>query len=48
VENAKALMLRAGKWDLDPFGLSFHVGSQQTTTRAYEVAISKVAMLFTT
>ncbi len=27
--------------------LSFHVGSQQTTTRAYEVAIAKVAMLFT-
>ena len=32
---------------LDPYGLSFHVGSQQTTTRAYEVAIGKVAMLFT-
>ena len=32
---------------LDPYGLSFHVGSQQTTTRAYEIAIAKVAMLFT-
>jgi len=47
VENAKALMLRAGAMGLDPYGLSFHVGSQQTTTRAYEVAIAKVAMLFT-
>ena len=47
VERAKELMLRAGSMGLDPYGLSFHVGSQQTTTRAYEVAIGKVAMLFT-
>ena len=47
VDNAKHLMLRAGEMGLDPYGLSFHVGSQQTTTRAYEVAIGKVAMLFT-
>src|SRR5277367_1724590 len=47
VENAKTLMLRAGELGLDPYGLSFHVGSQQTTTRAYEVAIARVAMLFT-
>jgi ornithine decarboxylase len=47
VENAKTLMLRAGELGLDPYGLSFHVGSQQTTTRAYEIAIAKVAMLFT-
>jgi ornithine decarboxylase len=47
VESARALMLRAGEMGLDPYGLSFHVGSQQTTTRAYEVAIAKVAMLFT-
>jgi ornithine decarboxylase len=47
VEAAKELMLRAGDLGLDPYGLSFHVGSQQTTTRAYEVAIGKVAMLFT-
>ena len=47
IENARALMLRAGELGLDPYGLSFHVGSQQTTTRAYEVAIAKVAMLFT-
>ena len=47
VEAAKALMLRAGELGLDPYGLSFHVGSQQTRTEAYEVAIGKVAMLFT-
>jgi len=47
IENARALMLRAGELGLDPYGLSFHVGSQQTTTRAYEVAIAKVTMLFT-
>ncbi|HTI82906.1 MAG TPA: type III PLP-dependent enzyme [Acetobacteraceae bacterium] len=47
IENARALMLRAGEMGLDPYGLSFHVGSQQTTTSAYELAIAKVAMLFT-
>jgi ornithine decarboxylase len=47
IERARELMLRAGEMGLDPYGLSFHVGSQQTTTRAYEVAIAKVAMLFT-
>jgi len=47
IEHARELMLRAGDMGLDPFGLSFHVGSQQTTTRAYEVAIGQVAMLFT-
>lgn len=47
VEMAKALMLRATALGLDAFGLSFHVGSQQTKTAAYEAAIAKVAMLFT-
>lgn len=47
IESARALMIEAGDMGLDPYGLSFHVGSQQTTTRAYEVAIGKVAMLFT-
>ena len=47
IESARELMLEAGDMGLDPYGLSFHVGSQQTTTRAYEVAIGKVAMLFT-
>ena len=47
IDMAKELMLRAGDMGLDPYGLSFHVGSQQTATRAYEVAIGRVAMLFT-
>ena len=47
IDSARDLMIRAGEMGLDPYGLSFHVGSQQTTTRAYEIAISKVGMLFT-
>jgi len=47
IDSARDLMLLAGDMGLDPYGLSFHVGSQQTTTSAYEVAIGKVAMLFT-
>jgi ornithine decarboxylase len=47
VEMARALMVKAGELGLDPYGLSFHVGSQQTQTGAYQAAIAKVAMLFT-
>ena len=47
VEMARDLMIKAGEMGLDPFGLSFHVGSQQTNTAAYQAAIAKVAMLFT-
>ena len=47
IDMARELMIEANTMGLDPYGLSFHVGSQQTTTRAYEVAIGKVAMLFT-
>ncbi len=47
VEMARALMIRAAEMGLDAFGLSFHVGSQQTQTGAYAAAIAKVAMLFT-
>jgi len=47
IESARELMICAGDLGLDPYGLSFHVGSQQTTTRAYEVAVGRVAMLFT-
>ena len=45
--TARDLMVRAAELGLDPYGLSFHVGSQQTSTRAYEAAIAKVGMLFT-
>jgi ornithine decarboxylase len=47
VDSARALMVRAGELGLDPYGLSFHVGSQQTGTAAYEAAIGRVGMLFT-
>ncbi|NKE46586.1 type III PLP-dependent enzyme [Roseomonas frigidaquae] len=44
---AKELMVKAAAWGLDPYGISFHVGSQQTQTGAYEAAIARVAMIFT-
>lgn len=47
VESARRHMLYAAELGLRPIGLSFHVGSQQTGTAAYEAAIAKVAMLFT-
>ena len=47
VDHARDLMVRAAELGLDPYGLSFHVGSQQTETESYEVAIGRVAMLFT-
>ncbi len=47
IDHARALMLRARDLGLDPYGLSFHVGSQQTRTEAYEAAIGQVGMLFT-
>ena len=47
LEHARILMLRAATLGLDPYGLSFHVGSQQTDTPSYEAAIGRVAMLFT-
>jgi len=46
-EHAKTLMLRARDLGLDPYGLSFHVGSQQTSPDAYEAAIGRAAMVFT-
>ncbi|AOX16162.1 type III PLP-dependent enzyme [Kozakia baliensis] len=47
VEHAHELLLRAKDMGLEPYGLSFHVGSQQTNTAAYEAAIARVGMLFT-
>lgn len=46
-EAAVGLLVRARELGLDPYGISFHVGSQQTNTAAYEAAIGQVAMLFT-
>ncbi len=47
LEHARTLMLRAASMGMDAYGLSFHVGSQQTDTASYEAAIGRVAMLFT-
>jgi ornithine decarboxylase len=47
LNRAKELILAAPGLGLVPHGLSFHVGSQQTGTAAYEMAIAEVAMLFT-
>ncbi len=47
VAMARKLMVLAEELGLDAYGLSFHVGSQQTSTAAYEAAIARVAMLFT-
>jgi ornithine decarboxylase len=43
---ARDLMLKAAEWGLDPYGISFHVGSQQTRTDAYQAAIGQAAMIF--
>jgi ornithine decarboxylase len=43
---AVELMRKAAEWGMDPYGISFHVGSQQTTTDAYQAAIARVAMIF--
>ena len=47
LDMARDLMVQAAELGLDPYGISFHVGSQQTSTGAYEGAIARVAMLFT-
>jgi ornithine decarboxylase len=43
---AAELMLKAQALGLDPYGLSFHVGSQQLSPAAHEAAIGQAAMLF--
>ncbi|MCS6890700.1 MAG: type III PLP-dependent enzyme [Rhodovarius sp.] len=44
---AVKLMTLAGKLGLDPYGISFHVGSQQTSPAPYKAAIAQVATVFT-
>ncbi|WP_337997260.1 type III PLP-dependent enzyme [Oleispirillum naphthae] len=48
VEMAADLLTEARGMGLDPYGVSFHVGSQQTALDQWDVALAKVAMLFTT
>jgi ornithine decarboxylase len=46
MDMAAELMLKAAELGLDPYGLSFHVGSQQMSPEAHEAAIGQAAMLF--
>jgi ornithine decarboxylase len=47
VGQARRLMPLAAELGLRPWGLSFHVGSQQTDPLAYAKAVGEAAMLFT-
>jgi len=46
LDMARDLMVRARELGLDAHGISFHVGSQQTDPRQWEVAIGRTAMVF--
>ncbi len=46
MDMAPGLLLRAHELGLEPYGISFHVGSQQVQAEAHEAAIGQVAMLF--
>lgn len=47
LDMAYDLMLKARDLGLDPFGLSFHVGSQQRDVGQWDIAVGRTAMLFT-
>ena len=47
IEMARDLLIRARDLGLDPYGVSFHVGSQQTDLAQWDIAVGKAAMLFT-
>ncbi len=47
VAMARDLLISARDRGLDPYGVSFHVGSQQRDLSQWDVAIGKTAMLFT-
>ncbi|MDO8608397.1 MAG: type III PLP-dependent enzyme [Phaeospirillum sp.] len=47
VDMARDLLIRARDLGLDPYGVSFHVGSQQTDVSQWDIAVGKTAMLFT-
>lgn len=44
---AADLLIEAGKLGLDPYGLAFHVGSQQTDLTQWDAALEQMARLFT-
>src|SRR5579862_3930819 len=45
-EMASALLRQARDLGLDPYGLSFHVGSQQTDLGQWDVAVGRAARMF--
>ena len=47
IDMAKDLLVMARDLGLEPYGVSFHVGSQQTQLEQWDVAVGKTAMLFT-
>ncbi|MBI2235358.1 MAG: type III PLP-dependent enzyme [Magnetospirillum sp.] len=47
LDMARDLLIRARALGLDPYGVSFHVGSQQTDLAQWDIAVGKTAMLFT-
>jgi ornithine decarboxylase len=47
VAMAYDLLLAAQRLGLDPYGLSFHVGSQQRDVGQWDMAIGRTALLFT-
>ncbi len=47
LEMARDLMLKAGDLGLDPYGVSFHVGSQQMDPGQWGLAIGRAATVFT-
>lgn len=48
VEMAGDLMIAARDKGLSPYGVSFHVGSQQTDLGQWDIAIARTKLLFTT
>ena len=45
-EMAKDLLRKAKDWGLDAYGISFHVGSQQTDLEQWDRALSQVSQMF--
>ncbi len=47
VEMARDLLVAAGEAGLIPYGVSFHVGSQQTDLEQWDIAVARAKLLFT-
>jgi ornithine decarboxylase len=45
-EMAKDLLRKAKQWGLDAYGISFHVGSQQTDLDQWDKALGQVSQMF--